>query len=168
MANRSERPHRSLNKAVECARVDKKSFGTRQLIEFCWFQNLLTKESTNCPPILILKSSIPKGIIARQSDIDEKFSFSNSPIVKHIIHDGDQNHPFDPGTTPRGTKVRWETLKGKDSISIGSIVLTNRPGKSLIKPVNAKQQILWVPTDSISPFENTSQNRLLEGAPNEA
>ena len=90
-ANRAERPHSQLNRALDLCEKEGVKFTSEDLIRFSWTNNLLPKRITKKSPVEILFGGTPSGIL--DDDLDEENHVTNGNQVEKEVSDSAPCHP---------------------------------------------------------------------------
>ena len=155
-ANKAERPHSSLNKALQLAKESKesksgKTFGHTDLLMFSWTQNSIPKSRTNHSPFEIMKGAFCDGLYDGTDDLpdDLKPKYTNNEYAEEAINKG-LNLAFDKFTDKKqpemleaGTKVRWIMKRGTSNFEREAVVLYDNISSVLVQ-FNCSDTPKWV------------------------
>jgi hypothetical protein len=144
--NKAERPHSTLNKALQLAKESKesksgKTFGHTDLLLFSWTQNSIPKTRTNHSPFEIMKGAFCDGLYDGTDDLpdDLKPKYTNNEFAEEAVNKG-LNLAFDKFTdkkTPEmlspGDNVRWILRRGTANLEREAVVLYDNISSVLVQ-----------------------------------
>lgn len=145
-ANKAERPHSTLNRALQLAKESKETksgtiFGHTDLLKFSWTQNAIPKPRTNHSPFEIIKGGFCYGLYAGSDELPEELhpEYKNNSIAEDAIqvslakaYDRFTNHK-QPETLNEGDRVRWTKRQNAISLERDATVIYDNISSVLVQ-----------------------------------
>ena len=145
-ANKAERPHSTLNKALQLAKESKESnngtiFGHIDLLKFSWTQNSIPKIRTEHSPFEIIKGGYCFGLYTGSDDLPAELqpNFKNNAVAEEAIQ-ASVGRAFDkftddkqPELLEKGLRVRWIKKQNATSFEREATVIYDNKSSVLVQ-----------------------------------
>ena len=150
-ANKAERPHSTLNRALELAKESKEAksgtvFGHKDLLKFSWTQNSIPITRTKSSPFQIMKGGYPFGLYDGTDELPEELkpNYNNNEFAEQAVSLG-LGKAFEkfqtlkkPEALKEGQRVKWTKKQNATRLQRLATVLHDNISSVLVQFDNIK------------------------------